>query len=70
MGTSKTRENYPVRLNGATMRRNTKLTPNKVRELRKLRAEGWTYGRLAERYGITLLAARNAAIGRSWCDVE
>lgn len=43
-----------------------KLTEPKVIELRRLRGEGWSFGMLAIRYGITSQAASDAACGKSW----
>lgn len=46
-----------------------KLTPDKVRELRRLRAEGWTLKALGERYGVTDIAVRYAALGKTWSHI-
>ncbi len=43
-----------------------KLTDAKVAEMRALRAVGWTYIRLAERFGISISAAQKATVGSTW----
>jgi len=49
---------------------NAKLTADKVRELRRLRSEGWTYRRLATRYGMTRSPITNAAKGETWAHIR
>ncbi len=44
----------------------SKLTASDVRELRQLRADGWTLARLGERFGITFQTASNIALGDVW----
>lgn len=47
-----------------------KLSDNKVREMRALRALGVTYAHLARRFDITPRAARLACIGETWRHVN
>jgi hypothetical protein len=42
------------------------LTPDMVRELRQLRREGWSYGRLAIRFGISSRHACRIASNKAW----
>lgn len=42
------------------------LTPDKVRELRRLRTEGMSYGKLAIRYGISKRHASRIVAGEQW----
>ncbi len=46
------------------------LTPEKVRELRRLRAEGMSYGKLAIRYGISKHHAARICARRQWAWVN
>lgn len=46
-----------------------KLNPDKVREMRRLRAEGWEFRPIAERFGVTPRAAWLAVTGGTWADV-
>lgn len=53
-------------------RRNTgwRLTLERAREIRRLRdEEGLTYKELAQRFGVSVNAARSAALGESWQEV-
>lgn len=50
--------------------RSHRLTEESVRELRALRASGWTYPALAEHYDISKQSAWLAATGRSWSHVR
>lgn len=43
-----------------------RLDESKVTEARRLRREGWTYGELAGRYGVTSGAIRPAVKGETW----
>lgn len=45
---------------------NAKLTVEKVKELRQLRAEGWLHTSLASRYGICKETVAEALNGRTW----
>lgn len=45
---------------------NAVMTPEKVRELRRLRGEGVSYGRLAIRYGIDQKHAWRICTGKAW----
>lgn len=47
----------------------SKLSDAKVRELRALRAEGWSYAALGLRYGVSWVAARNADLRKTWAHV-
>jgi len=42
------------------------MTPERVRELRRLRTEGWTYQALADRYGIAASNVRWITTRRTW----
>jgi RNA polymerase sigma factor (sigma-70 family) len=44
------------------------LTAEQIVEMRELRAQGWLYGPLAERFGITGQHCRNICTGRYWPD--
>lgn len=46
-----------------------KLTPAKVRTLRRLYVDGWSGADLARRYHISVSAALSAAQGKTWKDV-
>jgi hypothetical protein len=46
-----------------------KLSEDQIRELRRLRAEGWTYPALADRFGITKANARMIAKRITWAHV-
>jgi hypothetical protein len=46
-----------------------KLNAAKVRELRRLKAEGWSNTKLADRYGVGLDCVRNVVIRASWKSV-
>lgn len=48
----------------------TVLNEKKVRELRKLRDDGWTFTKLALHYGCAVSTIRNAYIGKWWSDVK
>jgi lambda repressor-like predicted transcriptional regulator len=48
----------------------TKLTERKVLEARQLRARGWTFSRLAMRYGLTKMGIRAAVVGDTWQHLE
>ena len=62
---------YDTGLNQARGQRHrlAKLTEEKVREMRALRAVGVTYVRLADRYGITPRAAKLACTGETWAHI-
>ena len=45
---------------------NAKLTFAKVAELRRLRAQGWTYPEIGQHFGIHPTTAHRAATGQSW----
>jgi hypothetical protein len=45
---------------------NSKLTVESVREARRLRADGWTWAALAQRYGVSAPGIRYAVTGRTW----
>ena len=47
-----------------------KLNDDAVREMRRLRDEGATYGELARRYGVTMTTVRHACIGLTWRHVQ
>jgi hypothetical protein len=46
-----------------------KMDEAKVRELRRMRADGWSFGRLASRFGIAVVTAFNIATHRTWSHV-
>lgn len=48
---------------------NAKLTREAVAELRTLRAQGWTFKRLGERFGVSPSNAYSAASGKQWASV-
>lgn len=47
-----------------------RLTADGVREMRRLRGEGWTYRELAKRHGVSVGTAHRAVTGRIWKSVE
>lgn len=48
-----------------------KLTAAQVRQARKSYATGkWTYGRLAEKYGVSRQAMQAAVTGRTWAHLS
>jgi hypothetical protein len=47
----------------------SKLTEDLVREMRRLRAEGWSTGKLARRYAVSRATVCYACNGRTWKDV-
>jgi hypothetical protein len=47
----------------------SRLTEAAVRELRVLRGEGWSWGRLGARYGVSRWTVRCAALGETWAHV-
>ena len=53
-----------------TTRAGSKLSVARVREARRLRERGWSYSRLAERYGVFFTTIREAVSGRTWGWVE
>ena len=55
---------------GRGKRKPTKMNVESVRELRKLRQDGWTFIRLAGRFGITKSYARKVALGIRLGDIE
>lgn len=46
-----------------------RLTPSQVRQARKLRKKGWTFRRLAEKFGMSVPSIYRAVVGRSYADV-
>ena len=46
------------------------LTPEQVRELRRLKAEGMTYAALSARFGVSKNALCAAVTGRTWGNIE
>ena len=55
---------------GLGIKWNAKLTESKVRQMRRLRAKGWIYSRIGERFGVTKMTAFQAVTGRSWAHVD
>lgn len=49
-----------------TKRRQSPLDLTKVAEIRHLRAEGWTYKRLADKFGVCTVSILNIVKGRTW----
>jgi hypothetical protein len=47
-----------------------KLTPAKVRNIRKLHAEGWKQNALADKYGVTGPAINAIVHRRTWAEVD
>ncbi len=47
-----------------------KLDENKVREIRQLRQNGWSWGNLAKRYGVNKSAVFQAGMGLSWSFID
>lgn len=46
--------------------RDAKLTAEKVEEAKRLRSEGWSYGRIAKHFGVSDVSARKAVLGLTW----
>ncbi len=46
------------------------LTEDAVREMRQLRQKGWSWRKLADRYGVQMNAVRFATLGKSWSFVD
>jgi hypothetical protein len=49
---------------------NARVTAEQVREMRRLRAEGWIYAQLAERYGMTIASAQRICTRAVWKHVD
>lgn len=47
-----------------------KITKAQAEEVRRLRAVGWTYERLAMRFGLTVSPVRDICKGRAWVAVQ
>ena len=60
---------HPERAERGTDRYCAKLNPDKVREIRALRAQGWTLMALGERYGVVYTTILKLLRGRSWAHV-
>lgn len=48
----------------------SKLTENNIREIRTRTANGEQYTSLANEYGVSVVALRNAAIGKTWKHIK
>ena len=48
----------------------SKLTPRKVKKMRAMREQGYTYTELANCFDVSYAAARNAALGITWAHVD
>ncbi|WP_324658905.1 HNH endonuclease [Bacillus cereus] len=49
---------------------NARLNKDKVREIKKLLAEGYTIAKIGEMYGVTDVSISNIRLGKTWKDVE
>lgn len=47
-----------------------RLTEENVREMRRLRQEGWPWRKLAERYSVAMNAVISATMGKSWAYID
>lgn len=47
-----------------------KLNEDKVREMRRLRQQGWSWRKLADRYQVQMNAVRQAVMGETWTHVD
>lgn len=56
----------PPKFGEGTKNKAAVLTPEKVRELRQLRHEGWSYGRLAIKFGISTRHACRVGSNEAW----
>lgn len=45
---------------------NARLTEDAVSQMRRLRADGWTFRKLAEGFGVSAMTAHRAVTGRGW----
>ena len=70
--TGKTWGHVPGAVTGRVRSPSTRarLTEERVKEARRLQAQGWSYPRLAERYKVGTRTIHAAVTGKSWTHVE